>query len=69
MFFCFLFFCFLFFFISIPLLNNIHIFWQLQPVLCGLFSILFAYQIDFKAAATKVKSKINLTEPNQSGFP
>lgn len=67
MFFCFLFFCF--FFISIPLLNNIHIFWQLQPVLYGLFSILFAYQIDFKAAATKVKSKINLTEPNQSGFP
>lgn len=67
MFFCFLFFCF--FLISIPLLNNIHIFWQLQPVLCGLFSILFAYQIDFKAAATKVKSKINLTEPNQSGFP
>lgn len=68
MFFCFLFFSFVFF-ISIPLLNNIHIFWQLQPVLCGLFSILFAYQIDFKAAATKVKSKINLTEPNQSGFP
>lgn len=48
----FVFFCF--FFISIPLLNNIHIFWQLQPVLCGLFNILFVYQIDFKAAATKV---------------